>query len=92
MASTNPNKKDDANSACNRSLQQVPQLLKQSEVSEIIRKSEAWLERARWSGIGGPAFIKIGRSVRYSLQDVLTWLDQQPHGTSTSQVSKEVDQ
>ena len=63
-----------------------PKLLSQKEVSLMIHKSTAWLERARWSGKGGPPFRKIGRSVRYDLQDVLDWLEQQPRLTKTRNI------
>ena len=58
--------------------QNFPKLLNQKEVARLIGKSEAWLERSRWSGIGGPPYRKIGRSVRYDFQDLLEWLKAQP--------------
>ena len=54
-----------------------PRLLNQKEVSVIIRKSEAWLERQRWLGEGIP-YLKIGRSVRYQEDDILSFLEEQP--------------
>jgi len=63
-------------------------LLKQSEVAEIIRKSEAWLERKRWEG-GGPRFMKIGRNVLYRESDLLVWLESQPCISSTSEFPRE---
>jgi len=56
----------------------IPTLLNQRQVAELVGKSEAWLERSRWSGSGGPPYRKIGRSVRYHLEDVLEWLESQP--------------
>ena len=52
-------------------------MLNQKEVSVIIRKSEAWLERQRWLGEGIP-YLKIGRSVRYQEDDILSFLEEQP--------------
>ena len=53
-----------------------PTLLNQKEVSLIIRKSEAWLERKRWKKEGIP-FLKIGRNVLYKEDDVLRFLEKQ---------------
>ena len=60
---------------------QIPQLMDQKRVAEILGKSAAWCARARSQG-DGPAFRKIGRHVRYELSDVLEWLDSQPKKTS----------
>ena len=54
-----------------------PRLLNQKEVASIIRKSEAWLERQRWLGEGIP-YLKIGRSVSYQEDDILSFLEEQP--------------
>ena len=54
-----------------------PKLLNQKEVASIIQKSEAWLERQRWLGEGIP-YLKIGRSVRYQEDDILSFLEEQP--------------
>ena len=54
-----------------------PRVLNQKEVASIIRKSEAWLERQRWLGEGIP-YLKIGRSVRYQEDDILSFLEEQP--------------
>ena len=70
----------------------TPKLLTQNEVAKIIRKSEAWLERSRWSGIGGPPYRKIGKSVRYELGEVLDWISSHPVITSTSENIPEVEQ
>ena len=59
------------------STQIFPRLINQKEVSVIIRKSEAWLERQRWLGEGIP-YRKIGRSVRYQEDDILSFLEEQP--------------
>ena len=54
-----------------------PKLLNQKEVSQIIRKSEAWLERQRWLQAGIP-YRKVGRNVLYDELDVLAYLEAQP--------------
>ena len=66
----------------------VPIYLNQRQVAEMVGKSEAWLERSRWSGKGGPVFTKIGRSVRYSMDDIVKWLEEQPRLTSTTEARK----
>ncbi len=68
----------------------VPVYLTQRQVAEMVGKSEAWLERSRWSGTGGPVFTKIGRSVRYSMDDIVKWLEAQPRFTSTTEDRKAV--
>jgi hypothetical protein len=65
----------------------APRLLKQKEVAEIIRKSEAWLERKRWEG-GGIPFRKMGRGVLYYEADVLDWIRKHPPLTSTSKADE----
>jgi predicted DNA-binding transcriptional regulator AlpA len=44
-------------------------MLTQKEVSKMINMSEAWLEQKRCKG-GGIPYIKIGRSVKYDINDV----------------------
>jgi predicted DNA-binding transcriptional regulator AlpA len=47
--------------------------------------SEAYFQRARWSG-DGPKFLKIGRLVRYRKSDVVAWLNMGESAESTSRV------
>lgn len=60
----------------------LPRLLTQNELAEYLQKSTAWCERARWAG-EGPRHLKLGRHVRYKLEDVLEWIDSNAK-TSTS--------
>jgi predicted DNA-binding transcriptional regulator AlpA len=60
-------------------------MLKQREVAEMLAMTESWVEQMRLRG-GGPAFHKIGRSVRYLVDDVLSWVGEQRR-CSTSQVA-----
>lgn len=48
-------------------------LLTQAEVAERLSVSERTLEAWRCRGFG-PAFVKLGRSVRYRPSDVERWL------------------
>jgi predicted DNA-binding transcriptional regulator AlpA len=57
----------------------APRLLNERETAEFLRISRSSLRQARMSGlrekrIKSPPFIKIGRSVRYSLDDLISWL------------------
>ena len=45
----------------------IDDLLTTKEAASFLKVSSSWLAKARISGYG-PRFIKIGRSVRYSLQ------------------------
>tara|TARA_B100000315_G_scaffold242489_1_gene264721 strand:- start:586 stop:840 length:255 start_codon:yes stop_codon:yes gene_type:complete len=62
-----------------------PTLLNQKEVSKIIRKSEAWLERQRWLGEGIP-YRKVGRNVFYEESDVHGFLEGQPRIQNKTQL------
>ncbi|MCP4473932.1 MAG: helix-turn-helix domain-containing protein [Gammaproteobacteria bacterium] len=56
----------------------IPQLLTQKEAAVILRKPPRWLERKRQEG-GGPPFRYIGRTPAvYLLEDLLTWIAEQP--------------
>jgi len=61
----------------------VPRLMSQRDLAGYIGKSTAWCERARWAG-EGPRFIKLGRNVRYKVEDVLEWIEDSAR-TSTSE-------
>lgn len=66
--------------------------LNEKEVSALISKSVAWLQRARWEG-GGIPYRKIGRSVRYLENEVLEWLEhnaQKCDSTSQYTTKKEI--
>lgn len=52
----------------------IPTLWDQKQLAGYLGKSTAWCERARWAG-EGPAYIKLGRHVRYKVSDVLKWIE-----------------
>ena len=58
------------------------ELWTQSQFCQFVDKSEAWAERGRVEGYG-PPFIRIGRSIRYAVPDVMDWLNRNRR-TSTS--------
>lgn len=59
----------------------------QETVAAVRNCSTATVERDRWAGTGIP-FIKCSRSVRYTKQGILNWLEKQNEVQSTSQYSK----
>lgn len=57
-------------------------LIKTPVAAEILGLSTAKLERFRCEG-GGPAYVKLGRMVRYRSADLEEWVDQnRTHGQS----------
>ncbi|MET4638310.1 excisionase family DNA binding protein [Mycetocola sp. 2940] len=60
-------------------LQTAPQFLTQHEVAELLRLPERTLEDWRLTH-AGPPYLKLGRHVRYDVQDVLTWVQEHRHG------------
>ena len=78
-----------SNQSNQNSLTSIPRLLDQNEVSPLIHKSVAWLERKRWEG-GGILYRKVGRHVLYEESDVLAWIEKHPKRQSTSDTGKGV--
>jgi predicted DNA-binding transcriptional regulator AlpA len=52
------------------------QLLTAREAADFLRVSISWLAKSRMRG-DGPAFLKIGRGVRYRESALLQWLKSQ---------------
>jgi predicted DNA-binding transcriptional regulator AlpA len=52
----------------------MPKFITSKEVAKMLGLSVAWCEYHRWKGDGIP-FTKFGRTVRYSEDDVLAWID-----------------
>lgn len=50
------------------------EMLTAAELAELFKTSESVLSQWRIRG-QGPAFVKMGRSVRYPRQEVEEWLD-----------------
>ena len=44
--------------------------------------SVAWFQRMRWKG-NGPAFVKIGSSVRYKESTLIKWMDERTYTSTT---------
>jgi predicted DNA-binding transcriptional regulator AlpA len=57
-------------------------LLTPNDAADFLRLSSSWLAKARMRG-DGPAFVKIGRSVRYAEGSLREYLEGQTrHSTS----------
>jgi len=60
--------------APNTRADQLPDLATRSEVAAYTRVAISTL--ARWAMEGrGPAFVRLGRAVRYRRADVIAWVD-----------------
>lgn len=57
-------------------------LFTQKTVAAVFGLTEAWCERMRWCG-GGPAFVKLGRSVRYRKSDLVAWINSREMKSTT---------
>ena len=63
---------------------EIPELLTQKNVAQILCVSGKLMERWRCYG-GGPRYRKIGGSIRYELSDVLEFIESHPKKGHTSQ-------
>ena len=61
-----------------------PPLLNQKQYCELTGKANSTAEQDRLYGRGAP-FIRMGRSIRYRLDDVVAWLDGLPRYNSTTE-------
>jgi excisionase family DNA binding protein len=59
--------------AAERPVPAVPSLLTAKEAARRLKVSTSWLAKARMRG-DGPAYIRVGRSIRYSEAALLQWL------------------
>jgi len=50
-------------------------LLSNSEAAEFLGMSPDTLPRWRWEGVG-PAYLKVGRSIKYRLADLEAFLNE----------------
>jgi len=61
-----------------------PPILNQRQYCELTGKADSTAEQDRLYGRGAP-FIRMGRSIRYRLDDVVAWLDSLPRYNSTTE-------
>jgi predicted DNA-binding transcriptional regulator AlpA len=59
-------------------------LLTPKEAAELLKVSASWLAKARMRG-DGPAFIRIGRSIRYAELALLQWMKSHQHLSTSEQ-------
>lgn len=62
----------------------IDPLMTPCEAARILNVSESWLAKARMRG-DGPAYVKVGRSVRYTQTALLQWLKSQQHLSTSEQ-------
>jgi predicted DNA-binding transcriptional regulator AlpA len=62
----------------------VAALLTPREAALILNVSESWLAKARMRG-DGPAYVKVGRAVRYNQGALLQWMKSQQHMSTSEQ-------
>lgn len=51
----------------------IDDLLSPNEAARILGVTEAALSRFRYEG-RGPAFVRVGKLVRYSREDLMAWI------------------
>ncbi len=56
-------------------MEKIPQFLTEVEVAKILNVSRATLQQNRWLNRGLP-FFKVGRSVRYSVDDLQAYIEE----------------
>ena len=61
-----------------------PPLLNQKQYCELTGKADSTAEQDRLYGRGAP-FIRMGRSIRYRLDDVVGWLESFRRYNSTTE-------
>ena len=66
----------------------MERLLSEKEVEQFYGITRRWLQKKRCTG-GGPIFIKIGKSVRYRISDIESFLEAHRR-SSTSDTGHEV--
>jgi hypothetical protein len=64
-----------------------PPLLNQKQYCELTGKAMSTAEQDRLYGRGAP-FIRMGRSIRYRLDDVIVWLEGLPRYNSTTEADE----
>lgn len=58
-------------------------LLREAQAAQILNKPVSWMQVSRHRG-DGPPYLKLGRTVRYDMADLIAWVKTQKR-TSTAQ-------
>jgi excisionase family DNA binding protein len=66
------------------SIKSPNQLLTVKEAAHFLRVSLSWLAKARMRG-DGPAYLKVGRSVRYTEAALLQWMKSRQRMSTSEQ-------
>ncbi len=90
----NPNNSWNKSNHSNSNILHTKRALNEKEASAYIGMSESWLRHGRVEGnlsncIPKPPFIKIGRSVRYLIEDLDGWLEKFQKLEHLSQLAQE---
>lgn len=64
-------------------------LLTTPEAADYLRIKPATMEQNRWNGTGC-RFVKIGRNVRYRLEDLDAFINERVYGSTTEATAKQV--
>jgi len=62
----------------------IEHLLTPKEAAESLRVSLSWLAKTRMRG-DGPAFMKVGRAIRYSEGGLLQWMKSRQRFSTSEQ-------
>lgn len=66
---------NESSEQCNSSVSPL-QMLKPDEVADLLQIPLATLTQGRWRYPElFPPFVRVGRSIRYSVKDVLEWIE-----------------
>ena len=63
-------------------------LMDEACAAKVIVKSVAWMQQARWRGVG-PRYLKIGRNCRYRMADLEAYLASCAVGTADQPAAEE---
>jgi Helix-turn-helix domain len=61
-------------------------LLTATEAGRLLKVSLSWLAKARMRG-DGPPYIRVGRSIRYALPDLIQWKNSRRRLSTSEQCS-----
>jgi len=67
----------------------MPSLNNESEAAAYLQLSRSFLRQARVRG-SGPSFIKLGRSVRYRIEDLNNWVEENARKNTIRQSNTEL--
>jgi predicted DNA-binding transcriptional regulator AlpA len=59
---------------CTQAVEIAPQILNEKDAATYLGMSRIWLSQSRMKG-KGPEFIKLGRTIRYSVADLDKYLE-----------------